>query len=611
MVAVRDLDRSVTEAVAALQDGMEHVTGEIPYSLYDAMGAVAVRLLHEGHVMAAMAHLWVQMALSDEGDDEVRSFLVNLLKEPRVPLLLKEIPRLVDHASTFDGGDTFREAMRLAHRANWRAARQRFQALAAQHPDDLGLLRNISILSICLADNDSAVFDLRRVAQHPDMSLDEAVEFEALAQALRPNRQHLGPPIIERVYPLSDVEAIQERLLSDRRFVPDPTPQYESDEENPPPRAAYYFVNRPMPTTAEGLADDAFPTREGNVALFGRQTDRPGRIEFLYVRDPWAAPSVQEMDAFVQPQLAGEITETVAGELDPIEAVTRRGMVFPSDVSPEVQQACVKRFFTTAVLEHWGQVEQPALGDRRPLDLVDDAASRVPLLACVLALELDDVGESVGFDYNDLRRRLKLPESQRWDPRAVPFESIPVYRWQRMDVSRLHDDELLRGLARVLQLGQMGPAQPLSSEILARPTLAGQPVEMDAHMCLATRSRDHTQAIEHFSYARRLAARLGRPTTDLLFAEMIRAGMAGDGRHFDKLVREVMASHSQVPGVRERLLGVFQMFGLLSDESRPAAGAAPVEALVGSAAGEDPSIWTPDAPAGGGEKSKLWLPGQE
>ncbi len=68
--------------------------------------------------------------------------------------------------------------------------------------------------------------------------------------------------------------------MSDRRFAQVPMdPAALGGEDSPPPRLVGMILDRPMPESADNLSIEVMPRLLGHALLFGRQTDRPARIE--------------------------------------------------------------------------------------------------------------------------------------------------------------------------------------------------------------------------------------------------------------------------------------------------------------------------------------------
>ena len=167
--------------------------------------------------------------------------------------------------------------------ADWQTAAERLTALAADVPGEPVIWRNLATLRGWLADNAGCIEALHKYAALRTAQadgLEDAVEAEAEAMFLADDPLGDRLEIFKLVWTVKDVERAQEAFLSAPRLRPIPfNPAEFGDAENPPPKAAYLLLDRPMPESAEGLSVENTPRLLGQVLLFGRQTDREARLE--------------------------------------------------------------------------------------------------------------------------------------------------------------------------------------------------------------------------------------------------------------------------------------------------------------------------------------------
>ena len=125
-----------------------------------------------------------------------------------------------------------------------------------------------------------------RYAASEGVDLDDAVEAEALAHLLS-TTEHPVVPEIAQVFTVLDSERVLERLLSERhvdRITADLSAM--GNEESPVPKAAFWLLDRALPRNSEGLTFDQVPSILGEMYLFGRETDREARLEFVTTKTP-------------------------------------------------------------------------------------------------------------------------------------------------------------------------------------------------------------------------------------------------------------------------------------------------------------------------------------
>ena len=52
-------------------------------------------------------------------------------------------------------------------------------------------------------------------------------------------------------------------------------------EDQPPPKDAFWLLDRPTPATGVGIKPEEIPRVVGRLFLFGKQTDREARLELV------------------------------------------------------------------------------------------------------------------------------------------------------------------------------------------------------------------------------------------------------------------------------------------------------------------------------------------
>ena len=126
----------------------------------------------------------------------------------------------------------------------------------------------------------------RRVADLESLELDERLEAEALAQLLdvETNRQQLDE--IRLTWTVTDAPQLSERFLSDDQLtrIPFDPPDGETDD-GPPPRHVFGLLDKALPKSGVDLTRQIVPNMVGVAYLFGKETDREARIEFVTVKD--------------------------------------------------------------------------------------------------------------------------------------------------------------------------------------------------------------------------------------------------------------------------------------------------------------------------------------
>ena len=266
-------------AAATLQRALALVEREMPQRVFEAIGAVGGALLEAGHVLAAQAHLWLHAAIAPKDDTRAYQALVSLNHYSGLPLLLRDQLRFRPWPKDAPWKTEAEQATRLADNGKWQQAVAIIDRLGQQYGADPTLVFNRALLGGWLADDRALVAGLHAYAQL-DVPLDDAVEAEAIAQLLDPDLKEPQLDTVMQTYAVNDDDALV-RVLVVRPSIP----AFEDGSggsrasDGPPPRHTFVLLDRPMPESGVDLTRDAVPRLVAILAIYGRQTDRPERLE--------------------------------------------------------------------------------------------------------------------------------------------------------------------------------------------------------------------------------------------------------------------------------------------------------------------------------------------
>ena len=608
----------VEGAIEDLQQSLEHLGGTMPPSVYSAIGLVAQTLLANGDVLAARAHLAMQVGLAADRDENPIRLLMRINMMPEVPLLLKQEFSFAKAPEGVAWAEDFAAAMRLSEQGAWVAACEKLDALEEQFPDQGAILKNIAILSGWVGQHDEASIAWRKYSQVPDIPLDEAVEAEALAQMLDPNAAPDEVHSVALTYNITEVETLMELLLSDGRIetMPIDTAQMASDS-GPPPRAAFWLLDKPSPESAEGLTREQIPNVLGEMYVFGKETDRPGRIEFSLLRGDDFESSKSLLVELVGSVLDGEPTEEVLGAVAKVSAALTWRWRLPEDATHQQRQDLVSEQRRESLLKHWTEMSLNALDGKTPREAAADPKAQTRLLAVVLLLELSNNQTRGEFDFNDLRRELNLPTREPIDPTNLDATTITLAQLPYLEVEKL-SDENLRTLYNLVAIKHVVVAiRKFATEVLRRESMRDKVDQNEAYDLLIRTATNSDDALHHVEDAKQVAIERGDSPARWLLAELSVRLSRREVGPAQELIQRLQLRHRDEPGVAQGLYEVLVSYGLLNpDGSVPnASGAAPAAAPAEQPAAEAGSaIWTPDSPsepAPTEQKSKLWIPGMD
>jgi hypothetical protein len=609
----------VVRAVDRLQSAVELSGESIDAKLYAAFGFVARALLMSGNVPAARAHLMMQIDLMRGQDPEPLQMLAYLDRGP-APLLLK-LPLTLDTQAPEGAAwqDELLQAAETADRGEWRKSLQMHRALAEKHPGQAVLRHNIAVLASRLGDRGAAARAWREYAAL-DLSWDDRVEAEAVAQLLDPPRDEDQVDEVQLVYPIRDVDRLIEKLLSDPRFVSYPGDLRELvEEDETPPRGAYTMLDRPAePEDAQDLTVDAVPTALGDVLVFGRRTDREPRLELSTIRGEQFETATQTLTDAAGDLIGGVEKEEATGQRSRVADLLSWRWRFPKETPPERREELMDQKRRSLIFERWPDVPRGVYDGKTPRQAAAEEKYRAAVAAAVLQLEL--IGEEArwGIDFNELRAQLGLPRIEPIDPAAVDVQTLPLVRYPRLQVEKLSDDDLAVAYRRAVIADHRPAWAPLCRESLGRETLDPEKIDKaQVHHLLAQASTEPKEAIEHLHACRDMLVKRGESPAPVLLEEFRLRIATGEGpEECGRIFERLRANHMNERGVAQELYQILVEFGLATPDGRmpPEAGQAAAAPQAAAPAASPPAeagkLWTPDAPApaAGPKKSSLWTP---
>lgn len=602
-------------ALDRMQRALADESTEVHEIVYEALAAVAQLLAQQGEIIAARAHLLRMIDLTGEQEDGPRQLLMQLDGSPNIPILLKQDWELASPPADAVWKDACDAALKFAERGAWSEALKRFQALADELPDQPVIWKNVAILAGNLAQSELAAEAWHRYAELPAVDLEEAVEAEALAQLLA-EPEHPLIPEVAQTYPVLDTERVLERLLSERhvdRMNADLSAL--GSEESPAPKAAFWLLDRALPRTGEGLTFDQVPSVLGELYLFGRETDREARLEFVTAK----TPDLEAKTARIRELLAefgGELQkeETVREVPASATALTWRWRM-PNDTTVAQRADLIAQKRRDINLNVWPETPLPELDSKTPAEAAADSRYRVRLLALVLRLELSGEQGQFDFDFNELRAKLGLPIREDYDVPQLQARRLTLAQMHLLPAEQLPDEQLaaLYIVAAVYRLPRA--TRRLGVQVLRRPELQKtfNPAEVCHSLFAVAKTPD--EALDWLLQAQQAAVAANQSPARYLLEELEVRRLRGEAAECQRLVMQLRTRHAEEPGVAQALYQWLRSIGAIAPDGRMAASQA-AAAPATAAGGETPpsGIWTPgqaEPPSGDSPKPGLWVPGMD
>lgn len=606
------------EAVAPLQKALALIDRQMPQRVYEAIGVVGRALLGGGHIVAAQAHLWLHVALAPKDDPRALELLVGLNHYSGLPLLLRDNLRLRDWPADASWKAEAEKASRLADLGKWTEAAAVIDRLGSKHGAEPTLLYNRTVLAGRLADDRALVAGLHAYAQMP-VPLDDAVEAEAIAQLLDNEAKEEMHDSVVRSYEIKDLDSLVENLTADRRTQSFEIEPAQLKEDQPRPRHTYVLLDRPLPESGLGLARGDVPSLAGVISIFGRQTNRPERLELTTDKGPNFERSIAALTEVGGDALGNMNEERVVGSITPTEQALNWRWHFPVDTPITERRKLVAEERHVAITDRWPDVPRPGLAGKTPAAAAADPQLRIPLLAAVLILEQGSNNRGDEASIAVLRDKLGLPQPEPIDGATQDVAALPLVRVPRLILESVTDHDLVQLYRRAILLAARSAIPILAQAAVRRPSVAASIPPAEAYRRLIAAEDDDARALELIDEARQRAEAAGESTAQWDLAELELHIDHGDGERAQAMLHQIEQKHLDDPQVAAAVYRLLYETGVISPEEMMGQpqhahshhhhhAEAPAVAAAAPQASSS-RIWTPDSelPAGG-KKSSLWTP---
>src|SRR3954464_14830188 len=379
--------RDSRPAIESLQKALAMVEREMPLRVSEALGAVGGALLESGHILGAQAHLWLHAALAPKEDSRAREVLAALNHYSGLPLLLRDQLRFRPWPANVSWKAEADKATRLADNGRWREAVKAIDSLGQRFGADPALVFNRALLGGWLADDRALVAGLHAFAQM-EVPVDDAIEAEAIAQMLDPDLKENRLDSTIQTFAIRNLDELIARFTSDKRVQSfEMNPELFTERDQPRPRNTFVLLDRPMPASGADLTRDEVPRLSGILAIYGRQTDRPERVELSIDKGPVFDPAMATLKEVAGDALGELIEEKVVGSVSPTDQALNWRWHPPRDTPPDVRRRLMDEERRAAIVERGPTLPQPALGGKTPREAASDPELRIQLMAGVLILE--------------------------------------------------------------------------------------------------------------------------------------------------------------------------------------------------------------------------------
>ena len=605
----------IPEAIDALQTALERVETNLPQRVLEAIGSVGHVLMTAGDIVAARAHLWLYESVASAADDHrALELLVSMNQMAGLPLLLRDRMALRSLADTHPAVAEMRVVQQLAAAGKWRVAEAQLDDILPDHLDEPLFFYNRALLSGYLGDRKNFVAGMRLYARQ-QITLDDAVEAEAIAQLVDTEIEDKVAEAVRVVFDLKDEDAFVERVTSNKQVLPLPLSREELESfEGPKPRSYWMLLDRPEPETLEGITRDQVPHVLGFLSHYGRQTDRNERIEFVSDRDEQFDSTLAAIHEILGDAL-GEKTDELQlgpspGQGDP--ALSWRWHL-PPTMPPHQRRELLEQERKAALLERWPDAPRAALGGKTPREAASIDELKLPLLAAILLLELGSSNAGHGETFTQLRDMFGLPQ-----PESIPAETIDpgevsIARVRRLELAGLSNDDLLLLYKRCVLVNAHSAINTVLREAVKREDFAQlMPLER-VYEQLFTTEPSTPAAVAVLDDAREWSKQQGQSCGPWDMLELQLYIQEGHSEGANRVLAHLREEHMHEPEIAEQIYQLLYMIGAIPDgmggpQGPPIPAGAAVPSGPAPAAESSSAIWTPDSDNPSAGKSKLWTP---
>jgi hypothetical protein len=616
--------RFVLEALGTRDDNSLHGS-----SLY-AMSVVAQRLLQEGKVIPAIALIRQVVAFQPQ-NREALELLSNALQMENVPTILKEItptqscPEGVPFKAEFD------HALDSIHHGQWLRGRDELEALREKADAWPYFWKSLYSLYFWLDEQEKAVEAIEKFVGSEKVDFFDAAQSEYLRLLLDFDPLGDRTAVVQFEREVTDFDRVQEALLSSPRAQSvEFDPRMFRQEDGPAPKNVFVLLDRPFPPRGEEVTLENVASQMGTLLLYGKQTDRPARMDVLEVLQP----NVEPVNAFLEESLnewIGDLdSEETMRTVSRSQAMMQTRFRFQREHLPERARlrALLREHLEEEFLPAWCRLPLGRFDGQTPEQAAEKEENTRPLMGITLLLEswMDpEMGLSVA---NRLREKLGLPtlDPITIDPanQQEEFMNLTTSELYRVETEGLSPDLISRGFRTAMMVND-----PRSGRIFAQ-AIVEQPIDKTSredrilayrHLIEVTGSTNQEEAFAWLTKARDETKQTGQSCAIWDLAELPLRLQLLQSAEAQTLVDHLMREHRDEPGVLESLQSLFMEMGLIRPDGSPAAapppGATPPPTSPGQPAPDEANgkLWTPDGDAPpppseqeGGGGSKLWTP---
>ena len=610
------------DAISTVIDGIERLEESTIHSvLLTALHVVGEKALADGNVIPALSIARQLQMFQRTVQDGQNLYSRGLRSE--LPLVAKEMVFNRDYPADFPETQQFLNAANYVVSARWKKGLAILDSLVPHAEIWPEIWKNIALLRLCLGEIDTAADALAQYTRCEKCSLEDAADAELLRLCMVADPLGDSIDIQYLVCKINDAEKVQEVLLSDKRFqAVDFNPGEWTATDAPPPRMMFSVLDRPFIPVEEEITAENITSLLTDVFLYGKETDRDARLEFIEVRSPdkdRVVALIQEvlgewMIGWEEPQVVHTISAMFLQLQPQFLADLKR------DNSKEEQRGVLKNIFEETFISRFLNQPLGLLDGKTPSQAASDPVYTVRVLGAILVVDFWLTDSPARSLCNTLRERLNLPvpgpipvpEELSFAVNPAPvleegdeqmlvpsfLDKQPVCRWYRVDARSLPTGALLRGFYDAILYQDSRAMVPFAEAILERP-LQDTPYffrrEAIRRLIVKAQSEFNTElSLALFEKGMHEAEEARQSDAWLNILEIPFQLGQGNLAKAQELIAHVMQFHRREQEAMVMLQNLLVSLGFLNPDGTPASRAAYPEELAVEPPPPASKLWVPD-----------------
>ncbi len=602
----------LVDAFDALQSALDNLPdAKIPVGFATAFAAVGAEMLNHGMLWSARSHVAFAAKLRPDDDQiaQMEQYLHSLetnlfTMRPTFPLELPDSDaewrkKFENSAKAFRRGQ-FRKSVALAKKA---------YELAPHEP----------LLLIHLAHMQSSLPDLaalraawQAVAECKQLSLVQRVEAAGIVQAFSPSdasdKREVHKYTLEITGEFDDALAT---ARASRRFLESAVEGEEFEHVVPPPRAFFYFFDRDRIDSCAGKGLREIPSMIAQALYFGKQTDRPARVELIVQGLGNSADVVNEF-LRTMPQTASCGDPEIIGHVPTMELRLRHSLYLPANTARADFERIQREYYLDLARNVLPSLPFSSIQGKTLREIVATDQGKISAMAIIEKLYFSLDGTDAQEEFRStLYEQVGIPPLPRYLPAKLGREVLSPFQLYYVEFENLDPDDFIGFFLMAVRIDNINLQRRVVHHALETQKFSDQLPEESVLLAAAKVELDDDRCFEYLDRAAKAAEKTGNLLGTVLEFEFEQRVLRGRFEGLRELLTRLEKNHLRDPDVRSRLAYFLMRTGMIRPDGSIRIPKAP------SASAPESALWTPDnatiATSSSGSEpgaSKLWIPGQ-